>query len=241
MLVSFPCSQNYVQYIFQKPSFYFQLTFFSFPVLDFSLFLVNSNSLGREVTGEIIYLMWEHPSSSQAGKIGSAAHLEFPSQPVYTTTTLFILTEITGWMGLIMLKSTEVVIVFNISFKQRSCCAKPSQRANERGHFYQLFFCQVFSLLTFEKCLLALDNSYVIDLKISHEKQGRNQNQAFTNSRFIKYYRIIQKLQQDIHLSLMTRGFFKMSIIIMIMKLKTLKNKNNQIQIYCNSKSAFTT
>lgn len=114
MLVSFPCSQNYVQYIFQKPSFYFQLTFFSFPVLDFSLFLVNSNSLGREVTGEIIYLMWEHPSSSQAGKIGSAAHLEFPSQPVYTTTTLFILTEITGWMGLIMLKSTEVVIVFNI-------------------------------------------------------------------------------------------------------------------------------
>lgn len=97
MLVSFPCSQNYVQYIFQKPSFYFQLTFFSFPVLDFSLVLVNSNSLGRKVTGEIIYLIWEHPSSSQAGKTGSAAHLEFPSQPVYTTTTLFILTEITGW------------------------------------------------------------------------------------------------------------------------------------------------
>lgn len=82
---------------FSKAQFLFLVNFFSFPVLDFSLVLVNSNSLGREVTGEIIYLMWEHPSSSQAGKTGSAAHLEFPSQPVYTTTTLFILTEITGW------------------------------------------------------------------------------------------------------------------------------------------------
>lgn len=53
--------------------------FFSFPVLDFSLVLVNSNSLGREVTVDIIHLMWEHPSCSQAGKTGSAAHLEFPS------------------------------------------------------------------------------------------------------------------------------------------------------------------
>lgn len=64
---------------FFKSLVFIFINFFSFPVLDFSLFLVNSNSLGREVTGEIIYLMWEHPSSSQAGKTGSAAHLEFPS------------------------------------------------------------------------------------------------------------------------------------------------------------------